>query len=94
VQFFVEVNHIANAKRTSKPPISIKAAKCIVQVVTKNFITCNYSCAKIAQEVKKLRGHFIALKIMYKILKDKGYLCYKLTIKLKLNKDIKKARYN
>jgi hypothetical protein len=94
VQFFIEVNYVANAKRTSKPPISIKAAKYIVQVVTKNSITCSYSCAKIAQEVKKLRGHSIALRIVYKILKDEGYSCYKLTVKLRLNKDIKKARYN
>jgi hypothetical protein len=91
VQFFIEVNYVANAKRTSKPPISIKAAKYIVQVVTKNSITCSYSCAKIAQEVKKLRGHSIALKTIYKILKDKGYSCYKLTVKPRLNKDIKKA---
>ena len=82
---------MANAKCTSKPLISTKAAKYIMQVVTKNFITRGYSCAKIAQEVKKLRGHFIAPKIMYKILKDEGYLCYNLTIKLRLNKDIKKA---
>jgi hypothetical protein len=94
VQFFVEVNYVANTKCTSRPPISIKAAKCIVQVVTKNFITRGYSCAKIAREVKKLRGYSIALKTIYKILKDKGYLCCKLTIKLRLNKDIKKARYN
>jgi hypothetical protein len=91
VQFFAEVNYVANAKCTSKPPISIKAAKCIVQVITKNSITCGYSCAKIAQEVKKLRGYSIALRIVYKILKDKGYSCYKLTVKLGLNKDIKKA---
>jgi len=91
VQFFLKVNYIANAKRTSKPLISIKAAKYIIQVVTKNFITRSYSCTKIAQKVKKLKGHSIALKIVYKILKDKGYSCYKLTIKLKLNKDIKKA---
>jgi hypothetical protein len=91
MQFFAEVNHVANAKRTSKSPISIKAAKCIMQVVTKNFTTRGYSCAKIAQDVKKLKGHSIAPKIMYKILKDKGYLCYKLTVKLRLNKDIKKA---
>jgi hypothetical protein len=55
VQFFVEVNYVANAKCTSKPPISIKAAKCIVQVVAKNFTTRGYSCAKIAQEVKKAK---------------------------------------
>jgi hypothetical protein len=91
MQFFIEVNYIANAKRTSKPPISIKVAKCIMQVVTKNSITCSYSCAKIAQEVKKLKGYSITLKIVYKILKDKGYLCYKLIVKLRLNKDIKKA---
>jgi len=91
MQFFAKVNYVANAKRTSRPPISIKAAKCIMQVVIKNFITRGYSCAKIAQEVKKLRGHSIALKIVYKILKDKGYLCYKLIVKLRHNKDIKKA---
>jgi hypothetical protein len=48
MQFFVEVNYIANAKCTSKPPILTKVAKCIMQVVTKNFITCSYSCTKIA----------------------------------------------
>jgi hypothetical protein len=94
VQFFAEVDHVADAKRTGRPPISIEAAKCIVQVVTKNSTTRGYSCAKIAREVKKLGGHSVAPRTVYKILKDKGYSCCKLTVKPGLNKDIKKARYD
>ena len=82
---------MADAERTSRPPILTKAARYIMQVVTKNSITRGYSCARIAREVKKLGGYSITPRTVYKILKDKGYSCYKLTVKPGLNKDIKKA---
>jgi hypothetical protein len=85
---------MADAKRTSRPSISTEVAEYIMQVVIKNSITRGYSCARIAREVKKLGGYSIIPRIVYKILKDKGYSCYKLIVKPGLNKDIKKARYN
>lgn len=88
----LEDSHLANAERTSRPPISIEAAAAIVKVVTKNSITRGYSCKRIAQEVKSL-GHFVAPRTVYKILKAEGYSCCKLTVKPGLNKEIKKAQY-
>jgi hypothetical protein len=89
----LEESHLANAKRTSRPPISIEATAAIMKVVTKNSTTRSYSCKRIAQEVTRL-SHPIAPCTVYKILKAEGYTYYKLIVKLSLNKEIKKAQYD
>jgi hypothetical protein len=87
----LEDRYLANAERTSRPPISLEATALIVKVTTKNAITRGWSCKRISQEVTRL-GHLVAPCTVYKILKAEGYACCKLTVKLGLNKDIKQAR--
>ena len=88
----LEEHYVANTERTGRPPISIEATAAIVKVVTKNSITRGYSYKRISQEVARL-GYPIAPRIVYKILKAKGYAYCKLTVKPGLSKEIKKARY-
>ena len=52
----LEVSHVLNALRSSRPRISLKAIKYILKVILQNSTTRGFSCTIIAKEVKK-RGH-------------------------------------
>lgn len=59
----LEVNHVLNAPRSSRPGISLEAIKCVLKVVLQNSTTRGFSCATIAKQVRK-RGHEVALRIV------------------------------
>jgi hypothetical protein len=52
----LEVSHVLNAPRSSRPIISSEVIKCVLKVVLQNSTTRGFSCATIIKEVKK-RGH-------------------------------------
>ena len=87
----LETEHVLNAPRSGRPPISIDAIKCVLKVVLQNATTRGFSCAKIAKEVRK-RRHEIAPRTIWKVLKQAGYSQCKLTVKPGLNKENKKER--
>jgi transposase len=68
----LETKHVLNAPRSGRPPISINAIKCVLKVVLQNSTTRGFSCATIAKEVGK-RGHEIAPRTVWKVLKQAGY---------------------
>jgi hypothetical protein len=63
----LETEHVLNAPRSGRPPISIDAIKCVLKVVLQNSTTRGFSCATIAKEVRK-RGHEVAPRTVWKVL--------------------------
>jgi hypothetical protein len=68
----LEVSHVLNAPRSSRPRISPEAIKCVLKVVLQNSTTRGFSCAIIAKEGKK-RGHEVIPRTVWKVLTYVGY---------------------
>ena len=89
----LEVCHVLNVPRSGRPAISPDTIKCVLKVVLQNATTRGFSCATIAKEVRK-RGHEVAPRTVWKVLRQAGYSQCKLTVKPGLNKLSKKERYD
>jgi transposase len=87
----IEVNHVLNAPRTGRPHITVQAIQCVLKLMLQNSTTRGFSCATIAKEARK-RGHEIAPRTVWKVLRQAGYSQCKLTIKPGLNKENMKKR--
>jgi len=59
----LEVCHVLNQPRSSRPAISLDAIKYVLQVIVQNSTTRGFSCATITKEVRK-RGHEVAARIV------------------------------
>jgi hypothetical protein len=68
----LEVSHVLNVPRSSRPAISLDAIKCVLKVILQDSTTRGFSCATIAKEVRK-RGHEVALRTVWKVLTVAGY---------------------
>ena len=89
------MDHVIDAPRSGKPPLSQEICDEVIKVVTKNSTTRMYSCQQIANVVSKNLGKddIISASTVYHVLKKNGYRTYKPTIKPGLTKAIKEARY-
>jgi hypothetical protein len=64
----LEVYHMLNVLRSSRPAISPDVIKYVLGVVLQNATTRGFSCTTIAKEVRK-RGHEVVLRTIWKVLK-------------------------
>jgi Fe2+ or Zn2+ uptake regulation protein len=61
-----------NTPRSRRPLILINTIKCVLKVMLQNSTTKGFFCATITKEVRK-RGHEIAPRTVWKVLKQAGY---------------------
>jgi hypothetical protein len=67
----------------------------ILATMTKNSITREWSCKRIANKVSNTPGiSAISTRTVYNILTKNSYSCYKKTVKPRLKDKDKKARLN
>jgi len=89
------LDHVTDAPRSGRPPLSQEICDEVLKVVTKNSTIRMYSCQKIADVVSENLGKedIISASTVYRVLKRNGYRTYKPTVKPGLTKTMKEARY-
>jgi Transposase/Homeodomain-like domain len=89
------MDHVTDAPRSGRPPLSQEICDEVIKVVTKNSTTRMYSCQNIADVVSENLGKddIISASTVYRVLKKNGYGTYKPTVKPGLTKAMKEARY-
>ena len=88
-----ETWHVEDAPRSGRPSIKAETVELIIQTVTKNSTTRQWSCARIAAEVSKTEGaETVSPSTVYRTLRSEGYGVYKRTIKPGLTKEMKERR--
>jgi hypothetical protein len=68
----IKVKHVLNAPRSGRPQISVEAIKCVLKLMLQNSTTRGFSYGTLAKEACK-RGHEIALRTIWKILRQASY---------------------
>jgi hypothetical protein len=88
------LEHVTDAPKSERPPLSQEICDEVIKVVTKNSTTRMYSCQKIADVVSENLGKddIISASTVYRVLKRHGYGTYKPTVKPGLTKTMKEAR--
>ena len=77
------IEHVSDAPKLGRPPLSQEICNKVLKVVTKNSTTRMYSCQKIVDVVSENLGKedIISMSTVYQVLKRNGYGNYKPTIK-------------
>jgi hypothetical protein len=89
----VEVEHVDDVPRTGRLKTSIATALFIIEIMTKNFTTRGWSCARITAEVTGTPGRQeVSVSTVYRVLTEHGYGVFKRTVKPRLTDEAKKAR--
>ena len=83
----VELHHVDDAPRPSRPKTSITITEFILKTMLKNSTTRGWSCNRIVLEILGTLGwQLVSPFTIYCILKEHGYRVYKRTIKPGLTK--------
>lgn len=89
----IEVEHVEDAPRTGRPKASSALVEHILETVTRNSTTRQWSCARIAAEVTATPGwESTSASTVYRVLTDNGYGVFKRTVKPGLREEDKKRR--
>jgi hypothetical protein len=88
------LEHVTDALKSGRPPLSQEVCDEVLKVVTKNSTTRMYSCQKIAEVVSENLGKedIVSATSVYRILKKNGYGNYKPTVKPGLTQKMKDER--
>jgi hypothetical protein len=89
----VEIWHVDDAPRPGRAKISTALVEHIIQIVTKNSTTRQWSCARIAAEVTATPGwQPISASTVYRVLTADSYGVFKRTVKPGLKEADKQRR--
>jgi hypothetical protein len=86
---------MTDTPRSGRPPLSQEICNEVIKVVTKNSTTKIYSYQNIADVVSENleKDDIISASTVYRVLKKNSYGTYKPTVKPRLTKAMKEARY-
>ena len=88
------LKYIEDAPRSGRRPIAQSIRDLIIEIVTKNSTTRQYSTNRIAAEVSDSleKRNAVSPRTVYKVLKEEGYGSCKPTVKPGLTDQMKKDR--